>query len=122
MSAAPGWARCGATLTAIVFFLGRRPSFYEAAAASGDPDYVGALQQWDANMGRILDVLRQHGVYNDTLVWVTSDNGPVSTVAPPYDSPPQRKRVAWCPFCTFSEGPGYKLHVEMIVRPQSKLR
>ena len=44
--------------------LAHRPSFYKSAEASGDPDYVGALHQWDANMGHILDVLKQHGVYN----------------------------------------------------------
>jgi arylsulfatase A-like enzyme len=52
------------------------PDNYRAAVASGDPDYIGALAQFDAAVGRIRQVLRTHGVANNTLLWLTSDNGP----------------------------------------------
>ena len=55
------------------------PARYAAAIQSGDPDYVGTLEQWDAWMGAILGVLDSHGVREDTLVWITSDNGQCSS-------------------------------------------
>ena len=42
---------------------------------SGDPDYVGTLQQLDDVMGDIRSTLEKHKVFNDTLMFYTSDNG-----------------------------------------------
>lgn len=58
------------------------PSFYESAVSSGDPDYVGALEQWDSFMGRVRTLLKNKGIFNNTLVWVTSDNGPHCSESP----------------------------------------
>eukprot|EP00040_Diaphanoeca_grandis_P035796 m.225944 g.225944 ORF g.225944 m.225944 type:complete len:641 (-) comp33473_c0_seq1:242-2164(-) len=58
------------------------PSFFETAVPSGDPDYIGALAQWDVTMGRVKNVLSKYGVANDTLIWITSDNGPHCTESP----------------------------------------
>eukprot|EP00912_Choanoflagellata_sp_UC4_P000283 UC4_evm2s179 len=52
------------------------PEFFTAAQKTGDPDYTGALAQWDDTIGRIKLALSKRGVLNDTLIWVTSDNGP----------------------------------------------
>ena len=55
------------------------PDDVTGAVSSGDPDYVGALEQWDATMERVVNVLQDKGVYNDTLIWITSDNGKRAT-------------------------------------------
>jgi len=52
------------------------PEFYEGAKASLQPEYVGALEQMDATFGDILATLKRHGVYDDTIIWFMSDNGP----------------------------------------------
>ena len=49
------------------------PAFFQAALPTGDPDYTGALAQWDHMVGRLLASLQTHGVANDTLIWITSD-------------------------------------------------
>ena len=49
------------------------PEFFQAALPTGDPDYTGALAQWDNTMGRLLQSLEARGVANDTLIWITSD-------------------------------------------------
>lgn len=36
-----------------------------------DPDYVGTLQQLDDNIGAIVDMLKKHQVYNDTIMFFT---------------------------------------------------
>jgi len=38
--------------------------------------YAGMLENMDANIGRLLDHLRQLGVYDNTLILFLSDNGP----------------------------------------------
>ena len=32
------------------------PNFYANAQSSGDPDYIGALEQWDNATVRVIDV------------------------------------------------------------------
>ena len=64
------------------------PAYYDGAVSSGDPDYVGALEQWDATMERVVNVLQDKGVYDDTLIWITSDNGPHCTESPATCSSP----------------------------------
>eukprot|EP00937_MAST-01D_sp_MAST-1D-sp2_P003969 g3969.t1 len=51
------------------------PAFFRSAQdrGTGDPDYVGALEQWDSSVGKLQDVLKKHGVWNDTLFWITSE-------------------------------------------------
>ena len=46
------------------------------AAYDNDPDYVGTLQQLDDNVGAIVDTLKSFQVYENTLLFFTSDNGP----------------------------------------------
>ena len=59
-----------------------RPSlrryYHNYTDAFGDPagDYLGALTQMDAQVGRLRALLRELGVANDTLVWYAADNGP----------------------------------------------
>jgi len=50
------------------------PTYYSAAVPSRDPDYIGALAQMDYTIGRLREILKKHGVFNNTLVWFTSDN------------------------------------------------
>jgi arylsulfatase A-like enzyme len=41
-----------------------------------DPDYLGALTMWDAQLGRLLGLLRSRGVADHTAILYTADNGP----------------------------------------------
>lgn len=50
------------------------PKFYNLY--SKDPDYLGALTMWDVQIGRLLELLRQHDVADDTVIFYTADNGP----------------------------------------------
>ena len=43
---------------------------------SKDPDYLGTLTQMDVQIGRILSLLKQHNVYQNTVIFFTADNGP----------------------------------------------
>eukprot|EP00949_MAST-11_sp_MAST-11-sp1_P001678 g1678.t1 len=55
------------------------PEWYNAYLdAKGNPagDYLGTLSQMDAQIGVLQDLLKRHGIFNDTMVWFTSDNGP----------------------------------------------
>ena len=39
-------------------------------------DYLGTLTQMDAQIGRLRKMLRTYGVANNTMLWLTGDNGP----------------------------------------------
>ena len=43
---------------------------------SKDPDYLGALTMFDQQLGRLLQILKDTGVYNNTVIFYTADNGP----------------------------------------------
>ena len=45
------------------------PKYY--AQYANDPDYVGTLQQLDDNIGAIVDMLKKHAVWEDTLFFFT---------------------------------------------------
>ncbi len=49
---------------------------YEAEA-----NFKGVLEEYDLQMGRLLDGLRQQGIATNTLVLFTGDNGPLPTYA-----------------------------------------
>lgn len=49
------------------------PEFYHLY--SKDPDYLGALTMWDTQVGRLLQLLQDHGVADDTVIFYTADNG-----------------------------------------------
>jgi arylsulfatase A-like enzyme len=51
------------------------PTYFEERRDSRDPDYVGTLQQLDDTIGELVAVLQKEDVYNDTLMFYTSDNG-----------------------------------------------
>jgi arylsulfatase A-like enzyme len=46
---------------------------------SGERNFKGVLEEYDRQMGRLLDGLRQLGVASNTLVLFTGDNGPLPT-------------------------------------------
>ena len=50
------------------------PEFYDLY--ENDPDYLGALTMFDAQLGRLMALLKRRGVYSNTVVLYTSDNGP----------------------------------------------
>ena len=50
------------------------PQFYHMY--SKDPDYLGALTQWDVQLGRLLGLLQANRLTNNTVILYTSDNGP----------------------------------------------
>ena len=54
------------------------PQFYHNYTdAFGDPagDYLGTITQTDAQIGRLRQLLKDHGVADNTALWYTSDNG-----------------------------------------------
>lgn len=55
------------------------PEYYHAYNdTNGAPagDYLGTLTQMDAAVGALVALLKDAGVFNDTIVWYTADNGP----------------------------------------------
>ena len=44
-------------------------------AVGSDDHYLGLIYGMDRNIGRILDVLRESGEINNTMIWFLSDNG-----------------------------------------------
>ena len=50
------------------------PEFY--AMYQHDPDYLGALTMFDVELGRLINLLREKKVYNNTIILYTADNGP----------------------------------------------
>ena len=50
------------------------PEFY--AMYQKDPDYLGALTMFDTQLGRLVQELKNAGVYENTVIFYTSDNGP----------------------------------------------
>jgi arylsulfatase A-like enzyme len=46
---------------------------------NGEPNFKGVLEDYDRQMGRLLDGLRQLGIATNTLVLFTGDNGPLPT-------------------------------------------
>jgi arylsulfatase A-like enzyme len=57
--------------------------------APGDPpytdeelDYYGCLTELDNAVGIILKALKDHGYYNNTMTWFTTDNGPEMNCPP----------------------------------------
>ena len=39
-------------------------------------DYLGTISGLDEEIGRVRELLKKHGVYNNTMLWFSSDNGP----------------------------------------------
>jgi arylsulfatase A-like enzyme len=50
------------------------PQFYDLYEK--DPDYLGALTMFDDQLGRLMQLLHDEGVYNQTVILYTADNGP----------------------------------------------
>ena len=48
------------------------PEFYRLYQR--DPDYLGALTMFDSQLGRLIQLLKDAGVYENTIVFYTSDN------------------------------------------------
>jgi arylsulfatase A-like enzyme len=46
---------------------------------AGEPNFKGVLEEYDRQIGRLLDGLQQLGVASSTLVLFTGDNGPLPT-------------------------------------------
>lgn len=43
---------------------------------TSDDTYIACIEEFDKYLGNILDVLKKNGVYDDTLIVFSSDNGP----------------------------------------------
>ena len=41
-----------------------------------DQDYIGALTQWDVQIGRLMSLLSKFDAYDNTLILYSADNGP----------------------------------------------
>ncbi len=61
---------------------------YGKRSRSGDPRvYYGAVSQLDAAFGRLLEVLEERGLRDDTFLFFTSDNGPEHRAGFSFGSP-----------------------------------
>lgn len=50
------------------------PEYYNSYEV--DQDYIGALTQYDFQVGRLMKLLSEHDAYANTLIVYSSDNGP----------------------------------------------
>ena len=50
--------------------------YYKSVEDANDKHYLGAISDLDEAIGRVRKLLQQYSVYNNTLVWFSSDNGP----------------------------------------------
>lgn len=48
---------------------------YEGDWKQNYPDYLGACNSLDYNVGRLVDTLKEKGIYEDTIIIYTSDHG-----------------------------------------------
>jgi len=51
----------------------------ECAGKTGNGDWADCLAEMDYRTGQLLDAIKEAGIEDDTLVIVTSDNGPEAT-------------------------------------------
>lgn len=58
---------------------GRRDEPIVRRRIQSDPVYAAMIENLDSNVGRLLDVLEEQGVFDDTLIVFTSDNGGLVT-------------------------------------------
>jgi len=54
--------------------------------SSAQLDYFGDLSALDVQVGRVRDLLKEHDVADNTMLWFTADNGPEGDGAGPYGS------------------------------------
>lgn len=55
------------------------PGGYTERLVQGNPTYAAMVESLDANIGRLIDHLKAEGLYDNTLILFTSDNGGLST-------------------------------------------
>jgi len=70
------------------------PRFIERYTGVEDPDlkqYFANVTQIDEAVGEIVQALKDEGVYDDTLIWYTSDNGPEGDTE--YGSPSKKNNL-----------------------------
>jgi predicted AlkP superfamily pyrophosphatase or phosphodiesterase len=77
------------TETSISYILSRKPDFF--TVIYDDPDHVGhgsghdtpayyaKMEELDANLGRIIEAIKEAGLYEDSIIIVTSDHGGINT-------------------------------------------
>lgn len=44
-----------------------------------DPEYAAMIENLDDNVGRVIDALKEQGIYDNTIIIFTSDNGGLAT-------------------------------------------
>jgi len=52
------------------------PIFSGEEGDNSDDCYIDCIEEFDSYLGELFDMLKQRGVYDDTLIIFTSDNGP----------------------------------------------
>ncbi len=64
------------------------------------PDYASMMEAMDENVGRLLQKLKDEGLWENTIIIFTSDNGGLTTLpenrTPPTAVPPLRAGKGWC--------------------------
>jgi arylsulfatase A-like enzyme len=56
-----------------------KAKYHGGSNRNGEPNFKGVLEEYDRQMGRLLEGLRQLGISTNTLVHFTGDNGPLPT-------------------------------------------
>ena len=57
--------------------MGYIEQYKELAYSQDDIDYYGAITAMDAAVGLVRELLKKYNVSNNTMLWFTSDNGPL---------------------------------------------
>ena len=60
-----------------------------------DPDYLGALTMFDSQLGRMMQLLKDNQVYENTIIFYTADNGPANHTLYNRSSPFFKWRIAY---------------------------
>ncbi|MGJ8691854.1 MAG: sulfatase [Thalassotalea sp.] len=69
-----------------------------AQTRQSDPAYAGMLENLDTNIGRVIEHLKEKGIYKNTIILFTSDNGGLShrrRMETPTSNAPLRSGKAW---------------------------
>lgn len=71
-------------------------SRYKERHVQGLPVYAGMVHSLDANVGKVIDALKEQGLYENTVIIFTSDNGGLSTAEGwPTSNAPLRAGKGW---------------------------
>ena len=73
------------------------PGHVRRRVIQSDPAYAAMMENLDTNIGRTLDVLKEQGIADNTIIVFTSDNGGLATAeGSPTSNLPLSNGKGWC--------------------------